>query len=188
MQSTAACKFALVSCIAISSLASAHATDKPPAVVHDPVLKLRYTIPGARLEVAPPELFEVCAELVNDIASRQSWIFAKVNTPAGTVYVLGGYFVRRDPVPADSHKYESDDNGALVRVSGEKCEMIDPANGSFGAGSALAPDVLEPLAADLRRRLETGFGGRALLKRAMRAQKISTSAFAPAAQRGFGEP
>lgn len=188
MRSTAACKFALVSCIAISSIASAHSTDKLPTVVHDPVLNLRYAIPGARLEVAPAELFKVCGELVNENASRQSWIFAQLETPAGTVYVLGGYFVRRAAAPAHLRKFESDDNGAVVRVSGDKCEMIDPANGSFGAGSALSPDVLEPLAADLRRRLEAGFGGRASLKRAMRAQKINTSAFAPAAQRGFGKP
>lgn len=183
MTSIAVCKsLTVVAGMTIALLASAHSTNKSPTTVRDPVLGLRYSFANAQLEALPPEVFKVCADLVNENASRQSWIFAKLDTPSGTYYVLGGYYVRRKSIPAGAHRYESDDNGALIRVSGDRCEMIDPADGSFGAGSALPSDILEPLAADLRRRLERGFGSRPSLKQAMRSQKIGTSAFAPPAQ------
>lgn len=189
MKSVAACKtLALATCMSISSLASAYATDKPPTIVRDPVLGLKYSIAAAKFEAAPAKLFHICADAVNENAGRQSWIFAKLATPAGTYYVLGGYYVRNQPEPPRTHKYESDDAGMLLRVAGEHCEVIDPANESFGDASALPPEILEPLAADLRRRLQNGFGGRTRLGAAMRAQKVDLSSFAPAARRGFGQP
>lgn len=174
--------------MALDASASAYATDKQPTSVHDPVFGLTYQIATARLEAVAPELFKVCADLVNENASRMSWIFAKLDTTIGVYYILGGYYVRRGTASAIAHKYESDDNGVLARVVGGNCELIDPANGSFGSGSALPADILEPLAADLRTRLEKGLGGRSALRHALRAHKVRLGGLAPAAQRGFGRP
>jgi len=186
MQSTATCKLLLaVACLSFAVTATA--SNRPPTVAHDPVLGIRFTIANVKFEPLPESIFRKCPDLVNENAGRQSWIFSRISMPLADYYVIGGYFIRHDPVPKGYEKYPEDKFGALLRVTADSCEVVDPASESFGEGGAtdLPVTVLDPLAADLRKRLEQGFGGPDQLKKAIRSQRIDLRSYAPALQRAF---
>ena len=173
---------------ALSLAMTATAREPIPTVARDPVLGLRFNISKVKFDPLPESIFKKCADLVNENTGRKSWIFAYVSMPAANYYVIGGYFIRHDPVPSGYEKYPSDKFGALLRITADRCEMVDPASESFteGGSTDLPVEILDPLAADLRRRLEQAFGGPDELRKALHSQRIDLRSQAPSVQRAFG--
>jgi hypothetical protein len=157
------------------------ASDAPPKILHEPVLGLRYHTDKVKFDVLPPNVFEMCPDLVTDRVSRRAWIYASAKESARTYYVVGGYFVRQFPHPPDYPKYELDELGAVVRLDGPNCTLIGPAQETFAlrAFEDTPATVLQQLSADLTLRLTRAFGGPEQLRTELQNQHIDTRRLSP---------
>jgi hypothetical protein len=60
------------------------ASDAPPKILHEPVLGLRYHTDKVKFEVLPPNVFEICPDLITGRVARRAWIYASATVSART--------------------------------------------------------------------------------------------------------
>lgn len=175
----------VLSALLLTQLACAEV--RQPSGVQDPVFGLSFELKNTTLAALPRDVVKACPELVNENVDRLSWVFAQADADDARYYLIGGYWMRRDPVPEGFKKYESDTRGVLLKVSGATCASIM-------AGDEALMDFDEPeppqavrdlLAADLRKRLGREMGGDAQLMRAITRGSVALKKQSSALRRAF---
>lgn len=162
---------------AVSTVAAAMGSDKPPRVLTVPVLGLRLPLDQIKLEALPDELRAKCGQIEDEYRTSRVWIFGRAKDAAKTYYVLSGYTTRLHP-ERGQRLYEYWDDGVVFTVQGDKCggdgaeetfETHDPNADNDGN----VPDrILRDLARDLAARTVRAFGGPDRLRTEIKNQRI----------------
>ena len=139
----------------------------------DPIFGLKYDSLVVKFEPAPAQLYTACKELMDARLGRKLWIFARTGNPNDQYVVVGGYYLKRD---SNGHVVSTmtDPVGALVRLKGDRCELIDPPRELFDypEANAIAIPTLRELAKDAVCRYSRAFGSKTKFLEAMQRQRI----------------
>jgi hypothetical protein len=191
MPSTVISRFAVTALFALSTMAAAANSDKPPRFLSVPVLGLRIPLDRIKLEPFPEDLRVNCPQLHDpELYTSRVWIFGQARNAASTYYVLSGYSKRLNKEP-DQKTYEYWDDGAVYSVTGTKCggdgaeetfEVHDP--NADNDGNVPIP-MLKILALDMAARTVNAFGGADRLRAEIKAQRIDFNRLSPELQEAF---
>jgi hypothetical protein len=191
MPSTVISRFAVTALFALSTMAAAANSDKPPRFLSVPVLGLRIPLDRIKLEPFPEDLRVNCPQLYDpELYTSRVWIFGQARNAASTYYVLSGYSKRLNKEP-DQKTYEYWDDGAVYSVTGTKCggdgaeetfEVHDP--NADNDGNVPIP-MLKILALDMAARTVNAFGGADRLRAEIKAQRIDFNRLSPELQEAF---
>ena len=157
------------------------AREAPPRILQEPVLGLRFEQAKAKLDPLPEDARAKCRELADDERWKgHLWIFARADAPTSTYYVIGGYFERRRPASGES-KYDLDERGGVIEISGTHCTAFGPAREVFDvrAFNEIPQPIFRSLAADFSSRLARALGGQEKLQRALTNQRIDLARLPP---------
>lgn len=161
---------------------TALAADKPPSVLKDPIIGLRYDTGQVRFERLPAKAIADC-ETLRDNENRSTvwYLYAQVKDAAGRKYfIIGGYEIRHDAPSA--HKYQTDGRGVVLFTNNGMCTYIDSARQVFEDrlfDEELPEATLIKLAADFARRLAQANGGADNLRIALNKQHFRTEELPP---------
>jgi len=178
----------LVIAVSLAAVCSmAHAKDKPPGVLQEPVLGLRLPIAKLRLNALSDEIGNKCEALAdNEKWKGRLWVYATAKDAAGTYYVVGGYYERPYP-KQDQARYYLDTSGAIFQILGETCIGYGAAKEVFDARyfEEIPQPILQKLASDLAVQLARGLGGADRLIVELRNQHIDFNQLSPELQKAF---
>lgn len=164
------------------SIACATAAAKPPRVLQDPLLGLRYDAHAIRFEAIPNELIAQCPFLAGSGTVKGVWfIYARAIDASGRAfYLLNGYEIRLRPLPPAFPRYETGTYGLLISTTHDQCAVIDADARQFFADrmvdDALPQDVLQRLANDYAARMTRAFGSVDKLGTALGRQRVDFNA------------
>ncbi|WP_342115558.1 hypothetical protein [Pseudoduganella sp. OTU4001] len=166
------------------------AKDRPPKMLRDPLLGLRYDRTLVSFEHLPKQVLAPCPTLAERESIKSHWyVFAKVRGEGGEIYYLAaGYSVRAVPYPPEIPKYDLDDAGIIFSIKDDTCIVFEePARDMFGPNleGEIPEPVLLALANDHKQRLTQAFAGSAQLKTAMKRQRIAIDKLPPALREAY---
>ena len=161
---------------------AAFASDKPPSVLKEPVLGLRYETARVRFEPLPPNAITECETLRDNKDRSTVWyVYARATDTTGRKYfIIGGYDIRHDAPPG--LKYQTDGLGVVLFTHNGTCTYIDSARQVFEDrlfDQELPEATLIELADDFANRLVRAHGGEQNLRAALQRQHFNTEELPP---------
>lgn len=167
--------------VTLLSASPAIAAERVPEHLYEPVFGLRYATARAHFPTAPAIVLQYCGDqLTNPRWGRQIYVYASSATDEGALYVLGGYLQRRSgaaPAFAGEAAIIPDKIGVLLRLQGDRCELIGPARESFDSPpEEIKLTDLDTLATALIAQYRTAFGSKADIPDMLRRQRLKPPA------------
>lgn len=151
------------------------ASNKPPGILKEPVLGLRYDVATTKSEPMPKEEAEKCQ--TNENLTSVWFVYGKFADNSGrTYYITGGYDVWKNHEP-NQPKYEADEYGGIFYIRGNDCIYIDETRHTFidrVFNDEMSPRILQGLATDAATRLVRAYGDANRLRSEVRNQKLDT--------------
>lgn len=137
--------------------------------ITDPIFGLSYSSDLVLFDKAPSSIVSACPDLVTSRWDRQMWVFAWIDEKDSSYIVLGGLFVKRNGI----RKASPDRNGVMLRLTGQKCELLGPAREMFEFGDAeVGRATLTRIAYDAVSRYTRAFRGVDRFRAAFQRQHI----------------
>lgn len=160
------------------------AGERPPRILQEPLLGLRYDRLRLRFEPVEQGLLSLCPTLADRDAIRSKWyVYAKAeSTDRATFYLVGGYSVRTNPRPPELPKYELDAVGVIFSIGDGRCTVFEEAARRMFEPyltGEIPEHVLQALARDHANRIVRVFGGTAKLREDLRKQRIAIDKLPP---------